>query len=457
MADLSPVDLPIRDLTEAYRLREVSPVAVTQEVLDRIEQRDRELRAYVFVNRDEALEQARAAEHAYAVGEPRSSLDGVPISVKDAFHVRGLPTTLGSRVHRDVVSRSDSGVVKRLRVAGSVILGKTNTAEFGQSATCDNMLGPDTVNPWGEGLTPGGSSGGAAVSVAAGMASAAVGSDGGGSIRIPAAFTGLVGVKPTYGLVPDEKGFRGMTDFVVAGPLARRVADARALLSVLAGRQFAQDSRPLRIAYVARPEGRPVDPRVGASLDDVARLLGDLGHTVIPMDLDLGGWEEVFGPLVLDDENRERGHLLQLCPEELTRYELGSLRAAQHLDPLDVVRAEELLPRYRDRLGGYFSEVDVILTPTVATPAFPLGERPRVIDGAEVDWLWGAFPFTVPFNVAGVPAVTIPCGLVDGLPVAAQLVTAAGADALAMSIAEQLEAALALQLFPSAVNALQAP
>jgi aspartyl-tRNA(Asn)/glutamyl-tRNA(Gln) amidotransferase subunit A len=175
------------------------------------------------------------------------------------------------------------------------------------------------------------------------------------------------------------------------------------------------------------------------------------------MDLDLGGWEEVFGPLVLDDENRERGHLLQLCPEELTRYELGSLRAAQHLDPLDVVRAEELLPRYRDRLGGYFSEVDVILTPTVATPAFPLGERPRVIDGAEVDWLWGAFPFTVPFNVAGVPAVTIPCGLVDGLPVAAQLVTAAGADALAMSIAEQLEAALALQLFPSAVDALQAP
>lgn len=459
MADTSAADLPISELTAAYRRRDVSPVAVTQDVLDRIAQRDGDLHAFVVVDGDQALHQARAAERAYAVGTPRGPLDGVPISVKDAFHVRGLPCTLGSVAHRNVISRSDSGVVRRLRAGGAVLVGKTNTAEFGQSATSDNLLGPDTVNPWGRGLTPGGSSGGAAVSVAAGMAVAGIGSDGGGSIRIPAAFTGLVGVKPTYGLVRDEKGFRGMTDFVAAGPLARCVADARTILAVLAEQDFALGvpQRPLRVGYVAQPEGRPVDPRIRAALDTVAAALADLGHVVEPFDAPLGGWEEVFGPLVLDDENRERGHLLDLCPQSLTRYELGSLRAAQSLDPDDVERAEELLPQYRSRIDDLLHRFDILLTPTVATPAFPLGERPRSVDGREVDWLWGAFPFAVPFNVAGVPAVSVPCGLVDGLPVAAQVVAAAGSDALAMAVAEQIELALGLSLTPASHELLQAP
>jgi Asp-tRNA(Asn)/Glu-tRNA(Gln) amidotransferase A subunit family amidase len=458
MPESSAADLPIEELTAAYRRREVSPVAVVAEVLDRIEKWDGQLHAYVVVDRDGAIEQARQAERAYAAGSPRGPLDGIPISIKDAFHVRGLPSTLGSVAHRNVVSRSDSGVVKRLRRAGSIIVGKTNAAEFGQSATSDNLLGPDTVNPWGRGLTPGGSSGGAAVSVAAGMAMAAIGSDGGGSIRIPAAFTGLVGMKPTYGLVRDEKGFRGMTDFAVAGPLTRTVSDARFVLEVMAEREFArrENSRPLRIAYVSQPEARPVDPRIRAALDDVAHLLTGLGCSVIDMDVPLTGWQEVFGPLVLDDENRERGHLLDLCPESLTKYELGSLRAARALAPADVERAEALLPKYRSRLDDFLHQVDLILTPTVATPAFPLGQRPRTIDGTPVDWLWGAFPFTVPFNVAGVPAISIPCGLADGLPIGAQLVAASGSDALVMAVAEELEAAIGHVFVPPVLDITRA-
>ncbi len=445
MADPNPADLPIAGLLAAFRDRQVSPVEVLDTFVQRIDALDDRLHAFVVVNRDEAYAQARAAERAYRDGEAGAPLLGVPISVKDAFHMRGLPTTVGSVVGRNVVARSDSGVARRLRSAGAVFVGKTNTAEFGQSATSENRLGPDTVNAWGVGLTPGGSSGGAATSVAAGMAAAAIGSDGGGSIRIPAAFSGIVGMKPTYGLVSDEKGFRGMTDFTVAGPMTRTVDDSRRVLEVLADRGLDHPSPcRLRVGYCARPEGRPVDPGVDRAVRAAADAMAAAGHRVVPTDLAVGGWDEVFGPLVLDDENRERGHLLDLCPDVLSDYELASLRAAADLDPAAVARAEDLLPRYRARVADLFDEFDLLLTPTVAAPAFPLGRRPRVIDGHRVGWLWGAFPFAVPYNVAGVPAISVPCGLADGLPVGAQLVGPRGADGLVLAVGEGLESELGL-------------
>lgn len=438
MPDGQPLDWSVAELVDAYRRREVSPVEVARTALDRIAALDDRVHAFVTVDEAMTMTQARESEHRYGVGVARV-LEGVPVSVKDAFHLRGLRTTLGSLVHRDDVSSDDSGVVRRMRAAGAVFTGKTNTAEFGQSATTDNLLGPDTGNPWDPTRTAGGSSGGAAASVAAGMSMVAVGSDGGGSVRIPASFCGLFGLKPTRGRCPDEDGFRAMTEFVSPGPLARTAADARALFEVLAERTFARTPLArLRIGLCLRPEDRPVHPGVADAVQRAARLLEDAGHRVEAVDLPIAGWLDVFGPLVLDDEARERSHLLAQ-PEMLTTYERRSLEAARTLDPHEVERARHALPVYRQRISDLFLTHDVLLTPTTAVPAFELGRRPREIDGERVDALWGAFPFTAPFNVAGTPAATVPVGLVDGLPVGAQLVTPMHTDALVLSLAEQLE------------------
>lgn len=437
------INLNVAELGAAYRRRELSPVEVTTAFLERIDEVDQDLHAFVTVMSDTALAQATKAERQFAAAEPAGALTGIPIAVKDAFHVAGVPTSLGSVVYRDLVSKSDSGVVRRLRAAGSVFTGKTNTAEFGQSATSDNLLGPDTGNPWDVARTPGGSSGGSASAVAARLSAVAVGSDGGGSIRIPAAFCGVYGLKTSPGLCPDEKGFRAMTDFVGAGPMTSTVSDARPLLAVLAGRDYARGTVPkLRVAYCARPEGLPVDPGVAQAVHAAAQQMSALGHEVIQTDLPLEGWNDVFGPLVLEDELRERGHLLARHADQLTRYERSSLKAALALDPATVTRAHELLPRYRQRIASLFTRYDVVLTPATAVPSFPLGQRPSHIDGREVDPLWGAFPFAVPFNVAGVAAASVPCGFTDGLPVAAQLVVAAGAEQLLLDISEDLEEAV---------------
>lgn len=441
MPERSPLTWPVADLVAAYRRSELSPVEVARAAIDKIASIDHELHAFVTVDETMTLQQARDAEERYRSGDP-GPLEGVPVSVKDAFHLKGLPTTLGSLHHRHDISASDSGVVARLRAAGAVFTGKTNTAEFGQSATTDNLLGPDTGNPWDPSRTSGGSSGGAAASVAAGMSTLAVGSDGGGSIRIPAAFCGLFGLKPTRGRCPDEGGFRAMTDFVSPGPLAWRAADARPMLEVLAGREYPRRPlRPLVVGYCARPEGRPVHPEVVAATDRVAKMLEHLGNRVDVVDLPLAGWNDVFGPLVLEDEARERGHLLAQ-PDLLTEYERRSLEAAQHLDPNDVERARRDLPVYRQRISDIFLGVDVILTPATAVPAFPLGRRPRTIDAQKVDALWGAFPFAVPFNVAGTPAATTPAGLVDGLPVGVQLVTPMHTEALLLEVSQAIEEAI---------------
>lgn len=436
------ITLSAGELAAAYRVRALSPVEVTRAYLDRIEHADGQLHAFATVTADLALTQAAASEERLVRGDALGPLDGIPVSIKDAFHVTGVPTTLGSLVYRDQVAKHDSGVVRRLRAAGAVFTGKTSTAEFGQSATSENRLGPATVNPWDTTRTPGGSSSGAATSVAARLSAMGVGSDGGGSVRIPAAFCGVYGLKPSPGLCPDEKGFRAMTDFVSPGPMTNTVADARTLLGVLADQQYARNRLPsLRIAYCARPEGRPVDAGVAAAVAAAAHNLAELGHQVLDVDLPLGGWNEVFGPLVLEDEHRERGHLLTHAADQLTRYERSSLRAALFLDETEVQQAHARLPEYRRRIQALFDQYDVLLTPAVAVPAFPLEQRPTEIDGVAVDQLWGAFPFAVPFNVAGVAAASVPCGFTAGLPVGAQLVTARGAEQLLLDVSEVLEEA----------------
>ena len=402
----SPIFWPIASLIEAYRQGLLSPVEVADEVLARIDRLNPSLHAYLVRFDDLTRRQAREAEAAYRAGRALP-LSGVPISIKDTYPLAGAVTTFGSVVHRHNLTRQDSGVVRRLRASGAVFTGKTNTAEFGQSATSDNRLGPEASNPWDTTRTLGGSSGGAAVSVAAGLASVALAADGGGSIRIPASFTGLLGFKPTYGLCPDEGGLPAMSDFVCPGPLARRAADARAFLGALLGRRISRAStgRGLRIAWCPRPEGRPVDPGVAATVSAAVASLGALGHEVVETALPLEGWNQAFGPLVLAEERRERGDLLRRFPDVLSDYVRKSLVAARTLSDDDIAAGRAAHRSYRARIAALFETWDAIATPATAVTAFPFDQRPKRIAGREVDWLWGAFPFAVPFNVSGNPAV----------------------------------------------------
>ena len=448
--DDRPLWWPLSRLVEAYRDGSLSPVDVAEMAQERIAEVNPTLHAFVLTTPELARGQADAAERAYRNGSA-GPLAGVPVSVKDAFHIEGHVTTLGSLAHANDVARHDSGAVRRLRRAGAVVVGKTNVSEFCQSATTDNLLGPDTANPFDPHRTAGGSSGGAAASVASGTCTLGLGSDGGGSIRIPASFCGLVGFKPTYGSIDDDGGFRAFSPFISVGPLARSVADARCLHAVLSGDGAAvgdtrRDPRPLRIAWCPKPEGRPIDAGVGGAAAGAAAQLAACGHDVSGVELDLGGWEEIFGPLVLAEEGERRGHLLR-GPHELTWYHRRSLIAAAQLDPGVVAVARSELARYRERVDRHFRDYDVVVTPATATTAFELGCRPTTIDGESVARLWGAFPFAVPFNVSGHPAVVLPAGFADGLPAAIQLVGRRGRDAELLSLAEQLEDRLDLRPF----------
>ncbi len=444
-ASKAPVYWSVSDLVAAYRSRELSPVDVIEDTLNRIDTFNPVLNAFLGRVDELARKQAAEAEQAYAKGVA-GILSGVPVSVKDTFHLAGSVTTFGSLAYRANVSHHNSGVVKRLRSAGTVITGKTNTSEFAQSATTENLFADDCHNPWDISRTSGGSSGGAAASVAAGLSSMAVGADGGGSIRIPAAFTGVFGLKPTYGLCHDENGLNAMSDFISPGPLTWRVADARMLLSVLAETAYPRlSSKPgLRVAWCPRPGNRPHDPQVISITEAAVAKLAEFGHNIIEYDLDIEGWEQAFGPLVLHNEYRERAHLLEESADILTGYERRSLEMARELSAEDIENARRLHAEYRRRIQTLFDDFDLIITPTTAVTAFPVGKRPAEIDSRDVHWLWGAFPCTAPFNVSGNPAASLPCGLAGSLPVGLQIIGPAFAESRMLNVAEDLEEALDL-------------
>ncbi len=451
--DLVEATTPAWKLMQRFQESQQSAVEVTAALLERIQEKEPRIQAMTLLTPELAMQQARTADANYKAGTPRA-LEGVPVTIKDTFDLAGYVTTKGSRVFKHHHALEHSGVIRRLYNAGAVFLGKTNTAEFGQSATNENKLGLVTGNPWDIEKTPGGSSGGAAASVAAGYAPIALGADGGGSIRIPAAMTGVFGFKPSYGLCPDEGGFRAMSDFACAGPLTTCVADARLFLSVLAEREFhrAPDGlKRFRIGYCESLDGQPVDPAIRAAVSNVATVLSRMGHQVDSIDPSFSGWEQSFGPLVLAEEWRERGHLLTYCENELTDYELSSLRAAQTLTPEQVRDARQKQLEYQAKVARLFESYDYLLTPTVATPAFTIGERPSHVDGKKVSRLWGAFPFTSPFNVAGVPAAAIPCGVERGLPLSAQLVGAYQTDEALLNLCEALESELNFQTYSDGV------
>ena len=437
------------------RARDVSSTELVQLYLERIARLDPELNAFVTVRGEGAL--AEAAEIDSGVGG--APFRGVPIAVKDLTPTAGIRTTFSSHAYAKFVPDYDTAVVRRIREAGFVIVGKTNTPEFGTTAFTESDLNGATKNPWNLARTPGGSSGGAAAAVAAGLIPIAHGTDGGGSIRIPASCCGLFGLKPSRGRVSSAP-FTSLEGLSTAGPLSRTVEDAATLLDVLAGyepgdpwwaqppeRSFAEAARTpspgvLRIAVTTTP---PIDTPVSAecltALRAAAALLAELGHEVVeatPLwtDPDLfHTFIEVWqaGPALhpVDD-------LSLLTP--LNRELVESARASSMVD---YVRAVARLQAIARRTVAFWSEIDVVLTPTLALPPVAIGWQESV-EGAIEQLLRNVefTPFTAIANLTGLPAMSLPLHWSeDGLPIGVHAIGPPAGDGLLLSLAAQVEAA----------------
>lgn len=451
-------------IAHAVRQRECSAVEVAQAALDRIDALDGELGAFTVTLADSALASAEATDAAVARGEDVGPLAGVPVSIKDTLWMRGAPATNGSLALRDFVPDRDCVPVARIRASGATIVGKTNNPEFCYRGYTDNALWGVTRNPWNLERTPGGSSGGAGASVAAGMTPIAIGTDGGGSVRIPASYCGLVGVKPTFGLVPKEPGFPGWKTLSIIGPLTRTVRDAATLLGVTAGVDAADDmSYPggdrefvgavaagrqcdlsgLRVAYSADGGFAAVDADVRRVFADaVERFAASTGVAPVPAYPAVGDvmalWELISGAEGFASEGPLLAeHEAVMMPGTADMIRGGDVPAVTYIEAMHE-RA-----RYTTAWSEFFETYDVLLSPCMQSTAFAIGlEAPDVIEGRRFGRLDGAWAsLVVAANLTGQPAVTVPCGFGDdGLPIGLEITARRFEDALALRAAAAWEA-----------------
>jgi aspartyl-tRNA(Asn)/glutamyl-tRNA(Gln) amidotransferase subunit A len=456
MSDL--LDLSLSELSAQLRAGNVSPVEATTACLERIGERDGVLNSFLTVLAEPALAEARAREAELAEGRWRGPLHGVPIALKDLIHTAGVRTTSGSDVLREWVPDRDATVVRRLREAGAVLLGKLNMHEHAFGATSENPHFGPVRNPHDPERIAGGSSGGSAAAVAAGLCYGSLGSDTGGSIRCPAALCGIVGLKPTYGRVSRAGVLPLAWSLDHIGPMARTVTDAALMLEVIAGFDPADASSGRRAVppYAARCEDavrglrvglprehfwRPAHPEVRAAALRAARVLEAEGAVV----------EEVSVPAM---EFAQAAQSLTLCAEaaayhrpQLTEHyaRYGAdvrMRLLQGLcisgtDYLDAQRARRAVRReFLDVLRTH----DLLLTPAVPIPAPRVGEVSVEVDGISAPPLFYLVRNTFPFNLTGLPAVTVPCGTVEGLPVGVQLAGRPWEETTLLRAARRIEA-----------------
>lgn len=432
-----------------------------EESLSRIETADPLLNAFTVTFPDEAMAAARAADENLGRGEVVGRLHGVPVSIKDHIWLAGKPATNGSLALRDFVPVTDCVAVARLKRAGAVVVGKTNNPEFCYRGFTDNLLYGLTRNPWNLERTPGGSSGGAAAAVAAGMTPIALGTDGGGSIRIPASFCGVFGHKPTFGLVPKEPGFRGWKTLSVDGPLTSSVRDAALALTLMAGATPADDMTwpvdvgdvlravrdedvlgRLRIAVSEDLGWAPVEPDVlgafSAALDRLANAGAQLtrAHPVSPHPSRL--WNSVALPEGYASEGALLdSHAEVLAPGTVEIIEAGrDITAAAYLDAMHQ-RAD-----YSRIWAEFFQGFDVLLTPMMQLTAFSVSVTgPAFIDGRPIDPFFDDWcTLALPANLTGGPAASVPVGFgADGLPVGMQVLGGRFADATVLAVAAAYE------------------
>jgi amidase len=441
--------LTATEQADLVRRREVSPVELVETYLERIERLDPELNAYVTVCADEALDAA-------AGDLPDGPFRGVPLPIKDLNETAGVRTTFSSRAFADYVPEFDVAVVRRLKEAGFIVIGKTNTPELGSTAVTESELNGACRNPWDTTRTPGGSSGGAAAAVAAGLAPAAHGSDGGGSIRIPASCCGIFGIKPSRGRVSPAP-YSGLEGLSTSGPLTRTVLDAAALLDVMSGyetgdpywapspeRPFAaevgRDQGRLRVAMTTSPPiEATVDPACAAAAEDAATLLVELGHSVEEATPEWAD-DRLFGMFT-----RVWSVLPALYGENVSRFEPMNRALAEEAaatTSVEYVLATTGLRELARRIVAFFDDYELLLTPTLA-------QQPVAIGALDDEDPWQQFrnagrftPFTQVANITGQPAVSVPLSWSDdGLPIGVQLVGRPADEAMLCRVSAQLELA----------------
>ena len=446
------VFLPITELSRRIDAGELGPLTLTNAFLDRLDGVGRALNCYVALCRDQALADAEQAFERASRNQRLSALDGIPIAVKDNIDVADVPTTNGFGGLHHPIPIADAEVIRRLRAAGAVILGKLNMQEGALGAVNDNPHHGRTTNPFRDGYTPGGSSGGSGAAVAAGLCAGALGTDTGGSVRIPAAYCGVVGLKPSYGLVST----RGIVPLSMrldhVGPMARTVADAALMLSVMAGYDtewpYARAYQPedyaqaiegslqgIRLGVLTNYQLRQVEPAVSEAFWKALELLRRLGAEICELSLPtydvVRGRRAVFVRVEVEAAARY-GQLYRSEPERFSPQMRGYLDWGLKAGALRLVEADRIIDIAAHEVGRCFQAIDAIVTPTTPQAAFPFGGN---IPDTQGD-------FCALANIAGCPAISLPMAMnADGLPLGLQIMAPVGHDKRVLAIASVYEAA----------------
>jgi len=432
------------ELRKIIGSKEIKPSEVMKVILGRIEKVNPKLNAFCTWDPDSAMAQARKADDLMARGKARGLLFGIPVSIKDLIFTKGIRTTFGSKMHESFVPERDEVVVERLKAAGAIILGKTTTCEFGYKAVTDSPLWGITRNPWDLRMTPAGSSGGAAAAVASGLGPLAVGSDGGGSIRAPASFCGIFGLKPSRGRIPIYPLLAGWEalDRRLAhlGPLTRTVADAALMMEVMTGsddrdplslpgkkisfaRELMKGIRGFRIAWSTDLGNTVADPLVKEAVESAVQVFSKLGARVEEIKPDSPPMHDAFQLLFAADCAGAIGNRLEEWKDRLDRGLGRLIEIGLKASAADYARAVNRCHDFWDRLQPFFDQYHLLLTPTLPVTPFPTGiDWPREVAGAKVHPL-NYLAFTYPFNLTGQPAASVPCAwTTDGLPIGLQIV-----------------------------------
>ena len=451
-------DLTATELLAAYRSGELSPVESTEAALQRIARHDPEVNAFCLVDADAALASAKASAERWQRGEPLGALDGVPISIKDILLTRGWPTLRGSRTVGPAGPwEVDGPHVARVREQGAVLLGKTTTPELGWKGVTDSPLTGVTRNPWDPTRTAGGSSGGSAAAVLLGMGPLSLGTDGGGSVRIPAAFTGTTALKPTYGRVPHYPASPFGT-LAHVGPMTRSAADAALLLDVVSGadprdpwalaptgsagsavRALDAGVAGLRIAVSPTLGYVDVHPGVAAAFAAAVRVFGELGAEIEEADPGFADPVAAFETLWFSGAAKSIEHL---GPEQRALMDPGLVAISEQgarASALDYLAAMAVRNDLGTLMGEFHTRYDLLLTPTLPIPAFEAGVEVPAGWPRERWTSWT--PFTYPFNMTQQPAASVPCGFADGLPVGLQIVGPRHADNTVLAAAHAYQQA----------------
>jgi aspartyl-tRNA(Asn)/glutamyl-tRNA(Gln) amidotransferase subunit A len=458
MTDIA--DLTACDLAAAIRNKTVSPVEAVEAILMRMEAR-RDLNAFLAVPAERARTEAKKAEAAIHRGDPLGPLHGVPFSAKDLINTEGVATTQGSALFAGSIPSTDAVAVARARAAGAILIGKTTTPEFGHKPFTEGPLFGRTLNPLSEGHTCGGSSGGAAVAVAAGMGPLALGTDGGGSIRIPASCCGIVGLKATLGAIPhlQPPDLFGANAFV--GPMARNISDTRLLFEAVAGPDrrdpYGQGETPpprrlvvgekARIGFLLRC-GNRLDRAVEAAIVAAMRQAETLGMAVEPIELDLVSMEPHFLVMLRSQLLTRLGAAAKRNPEKLDPTLIATMEAGRGYTATDLWEAHYARTDCFGKIQKILAAFDLIASPTLSAPPLPVGVDPLAritIAGQDAGTIRGAwYPYTFPFNLTCHPALSLPCGWTEErLPIGLQLVGHWHDDAFLLDVAERLETAFA--------------